>query len=103
MQLLGGLGSALLGKLGSCEPRASMCEYQQDEVCIWDSRDAERGGGVIADKQRNSRKPWEKGQMEFLCANRRAGKGREVDLLLSTQLLKPVAEWCTQSCSVWMF
>lgn len=62
MQLPGSIGLALLGKLGSCEPGVSAHKYQQDEVCIRDSRDADRGVGVIAGRQHNSGKPWEKGK-----------------------------------------
>ena len=80
MQPLGGLGSASLGRLGSRELQAPPHEYQQDSVCIQDSCDAERDAGVIADKQRKSRKPLEKRQTQFLCANRRASKGTEVRL-----------------------
>ena len=36
-------------------------------------------------------------------ANRRVGKGREVDLLLHSQVLKPIAEQCMRSWSKWIF
>lgn len=65
-----------------------MYEYQQNQIWTWDSRDAERGVGVVADKRHNSGKPWEKGQMQFFVQTEK--QGREVYVLPRTQMLNPI-------------